>query len=452
MVSGEKLKNRGEKIMNVTFNWRATVQPSSRHFLEKRVRATLKEFFKHCSQHPLDDVRLIAFKAGPGGDAQRLIKTVSLHPDFGRNPAGVPCIVHVEGTQGLTCLMGVDEVGDEMLVELLNNGPYLRKQKVVQSKNNGVHEDSAPVFQIGLQTATVLYQVEAMSEEKPPITTEVVSEGRNLIDKELTATGLAQHDLECLRAFYFELVDGHFEGATTGNFFLTNAVISALAGPAFNIRRYKGAFGNFYASRIRTFADSVSVEDNPGWNFLVLKVLKFIEGTRIPKMAFAHPHRLNVPAIPAPGTAQIGLHESEKAPSVGLDDLPVDVIMTGDILSQMVKDNTHSSFDFVAYAALLEKRRVERLKELHALLEVREILQGEVIKLREKLEGLEKELTVSDEAVSLAEIKVKEVEIPPEIMQEILREKARLDEEEKKLMDRRKLLDSFLSSYPQQST
>lgn len=96
--------------------------------LGKHARSLVKDFFKHYDK-PVERVDLMAFKASTGANPQALIKVCkAASQDFGHAPTGVPVVVFTEGTQGVTCLMRIDDADDNTIQQVIERGPYNRKR------------------------------------------------------------------------------------------------------------------------------------------------------------------------------------------------------------------------------------------------------------------------------------------------------------------------------------
>ncbi len=106
--------------------------------LFKLAKTSVKHFFKECNPAPTA-VHLLAFSVGVGGNPHSLIRIPTTTPDLGNHPVGVPVVIFTEGTQGLTCLMSIPGIGDEMVRELVRAGPYCFKKR-----NGKVVVDKAP--------------------------------------------------------------------------------------------------------------------------------------------------------------------------------------------------------------------------------------------------------------------------------------------------------------------
>lgn len=253
---------------------------------------------------------------------------------------------------------------------------------------------------------------------------------RHAIETALIGSGLPQHDLDCLRAFYLELVDKYFGKTDEESVFVSNEDISVLMRSAFRLGRARGLFGNIYSSRIRPFAERTNVQGKNGWNFSKEKVLPFIEGLRrIPKMACPHPHTVHVPPpLGANGNASfLDVHEGKKATPLLLDDKPVKVI-TGEDVERLIEDELFSDADLLKSVTLLLQAREKASEELEKLREVEWIASEEVKELERMLAEKRAVLLEAQASVESLQKKVDKLQVSPAVKQKVREAKNRVDE------------------------
>lgn len=354
------------------FVWRG-IRPHSREKLSRLAKSSIRSFFRY---YPDDvTVSLVCFKACPGGDRNSLIKIVPLTADFGSHPVGVSVSVYLEGTQGLYALFTLEGLSDLRTRRVLSQGPYNKKPAQITETQSAI-QDSTPVAAVS----------DASNGENKP-SEEVTYEARDDIDKELLSTGLAQHDLECLRAFYLELRDKFFNGFVEGYVFIPNDQLTPLIEEALGVApRFGADFGAVYSSRIRPFAENRTQSNVKGWNFKVRKVLTFIDGQLLPRMAHAHPHVMQVPtsSAQAPETFE-NIHSSEPALPIPLDDANVMLnVLNGDVglaakqLLQVYTQHMAAQAQTKKALAEAETRRNSIVEETEALRKQLEDIQSQL--------------------------------------------------------------------------
>ena len=414
--------------MNVIFNWsRSTVSARGQLDCERLAKSSLKDFFRHKEVTGL--VSLMIFKLSPGGSTINKLKAVPRSQDFGRNPTGFPVMITTEGSKAITCLMSVEGLQEEEVRDLVLGGPYFRKQKIVSTP----YEEDI----VRQESDATTSSENSTSQDAVPVTS---SEDRTSIDSELLRSGLPQHDLECLRAFYLELSETFFGGAKEGTVFVKNKSISSLMGQAFGLRHTLGAFGAVYSSRIRPFAKSEVRENIRGWSFSVTKVMAFTDGARIPKMAHPHPNTINLPPhLVYKAQSSTDLHEAERAPPFPLDDKPITVVLTTQDLLEVTQVSVPMSADWLVAAMALMESRSARLQELLCV-------EQEKQELLARLKALEEDIFLNAKKLAKAEEAVKETEISEELMLTYALHKKRHEEERMKLEAFEKL---FVVSSPQ---
>jgi hypothetical protein len=110
--------------VEITFEFRGC-RPSAKESMMRRARSSIEEFFRTL---PLSSVKIIVLGPTRRGDGQKLIKPIVV-PDSVRRTDTFPVSVHLQGTQGLDCLLRVEGNSPEQLERLVNRGPYKAPRK-----------------------------------------------------------------------------------------------------------------------------------------------------------------------------------------------------------------------------------------------------------------------------------------------------------------------------------
>ena len=378
--------------MSVHFNefvWRG-IRPHSREKLTRLAKSSIRSFFRHYQEDVT--ISLVCFKAAPGGDGNSLIKIVPLSSDYGSHPVGVSVSVYLEGTQGLYSLLTIEGQSDTKVKKILSQGPYNKKPS--QPKETQAEEqDSDPEVAVSDTNDDKL---------NPP--EETTYEARHGINRELLDTGLAQHDLECLRAFYLELRDKFFNDCKDGYVFIPNDELTPLIKQALGVEpRFGGDFGAVYSSRIRPFAENQTQSNVRGWNFKVEKVLTFIDGELLPRMAHRHPHAIQVPttAVAASDTYE-GIHSSTQVQPIPLDEVQVKLQLLNNDVGLAAKQLLVAFTGHMAAEAEAKKKLKEAEARRDGIVEETEYLRGELEEIQSRLKLAESKFADANREVGEA--------------------------------------------------
>ena len=156
--------------MNLIVEWRGTVSAALRDSFEEGVRKSLNAFFKRYPE-PVDEIKLTAFRPATGAANGRLIRPASPTADFGQHPVGYRAMITIDGskTQGLVCLMTIDEKTVEEIAEIVEAGPYFKKRQVVRTTGETENTDDQDEG-----AAAVLQATEQVAGAEQEVTTELV--------------------------------------------------------------------------------------------------------------------------------------------------------------------------------------------------------------------------------------------------------------------------------------
>jgi hypothetical protein len=136
--------------------------------LETKVRRVIQEYFRGYPEALA--IHVAMYTQGRGGKPQHPIYITTVKAAFGPSPVGVPAIIHLNGTHGVTCLLRIDDHDDEATQSLIMGGPYAHPVKVPNTEDNAMAGEVSEESSKGVtadQDAKTLARAIAMRQELP---------------------------------------------------------------------------------------------------------------------------------------------------------------------------------------------------------------------------------------------------------------------------------------------
>jgi hypothetical protein len=192
-----------EEILHVNkieavFVWRGPRNAAPK--LEKLARASVNSFFEY-AELPLGfALHLVVYEANIGADPKCRVKVSTTSPDPTNKTPGIPVIVYLTGTQGLTCLatatVGGSGMDESSLRVFIESGPYIKKKPAVKVKPvEAVQtlqveeviatEQAAPALETMAEALPVLAVTPAVSEPSTKVTQAVRRTPRQVLEDNL---------------------------------------------------------------------------------------------------------------------------------------------------------------------------------------------------------------------------------------------------------------------------
>lgn len=409
--------------MEIDISWKGPFSGAAQKDLGRKAKSTLKEFFKHCDA-VIGKIELTALDIGAGGKAQEPVKIRPLDPTEKRPANTVPVMVFIQGAQGLSSNILIDDKSYEQAVAIIKRGPYKKRKALPEVKTPTPPPHLFNLQQEERPAPTPVVMVTESEAVIPPLSSKPACVKKETHVKsayeKLLSTKTPLEEIERLKATLASIVYRQFQkdGKEDNTIQvsvedITKAIMEHMKLP-YNLRsNYQGIIGNFYNARISMFAVkwNTSLDKNAlytDWLVDRVAVLDFIGG----KNELACLTKVREQEVRA------RLEEEEK---------PKEPPPTAEKVEEAVRGG------FLEDTALLDMAR--------KTLEGKRVAEGNVAIAKtnedsvvEKIDGIKKllvqaeaDLAIAQEFTRQEEMKLKDFEMSPEIMEKIRSAKKRID-------------------------